>query len=376
MIRSFAPVLVGVVISCLPVAAQAPKAHDNFAPEVRRDGWATSDATSAGLDRAALSRMEQAITGGDFKKITSILVARHGHLAYEAYFEGAADSLRDTRSATKTITSMLAGIALDQHLLPGLDAKVLSYFPEKLPLANPDPRKAEITLEDLLTMSSLMECDDWNNFSRGNEERMYLIEDWVKFFLDLPIKGFPPWATKPKDSPYGRSFSYCTAGVTTLGFVLEKATHAKLADFANKDLFDPLGIQHVQWNYSPLGLAMGGGGLRLQSRDLLKLGQIYLDGGSWNSKDIISESWVKRSTVPHAQIDEQTKYGYLWWLRDFKAGERPWSAYYMSGNGGNKVAIFPQLDMVVVITSTNYNTKGMHEQTERLLTDYILPKQQ
>jgi CubicO group peptidase (beta-lactamase class C family) len=302
-------------------------------------------------------------------------VARHGKLAYEAYFDGSADSLRDTRSATKTITGMLAGISLDQHLLPGLDAKVVGYFPEKQPLAHPDPRKAAITIEDLLTMSSLMECDDWNNFSRGNEERMYLIEDWVKFFLDLPIKGFPPWVTNPQDSPYGRRFSYCTAGVTTLGGLLEKAIHMKLVDFAAKNLFGPLGIQNVQWSYSPLGLAMAGGGLRLESRDLLKLGQLYLDGGSWNGKRIVSESWVKNSTTPHAQIDEQTNYGYLWWLKNLKAGERSWSAYFMSGNGGNKVAVFPQLDMVVVITSTNYNTKGMHEQTERLLTDYILPRQ-
>jgi CubicO group peptidase (beta-lactamase class C family) len=355
--------------------ASSQVSHDNFAPESRSDGWTATDTTSAGLDRAALLRMQQAIATGEFKKITSILVARHGKLAYEAYFDGQGESLRDTRSASKSITGMLAGIALDQHLLPGLDAKVVSYFPDKQPLANPDPRKADITIEDLLTMSSLMECDDWNNFSRGNEERMYLIEDWVKFFLDLPIKGFPPWVTKPQDSPYGRSFSYCTAGVVSLGGVLEKTTHTKLADFAATNLFGPLGIQNAQWSYSPLGLAMGGGGLRLQSRDLAKLGQLYLNGGSWNGTPIVSESWVKNSTTPHVQIDEQTKYGYLWWLRDFQAGERSWSAYYMSGNGGNKVAVFPRLDMVVVITSTNYNTKGMHEQTERLLTDYILPKQ-
>jgi CubicO group peptidase (beta-lactamase class C family) len=375
MLRNPATIFLAFALSCLSATAQQPKPHYNFAPETRSDGWLITDSTSAGLDRAALSRMEQAIASGEFKKTTSILVARYGKLAYEAYFDGSADTLRDTRSATKTITGMLTGIALDQHLLPGLDAQVVGYFPEKQPLANPDPRKAAITLDDLLTMSSLMECDDWNNFSRGNEERMYLIEDWVRFFLDLPIKGFPPWATKPQDSPYGRSLSYCTAGVVTLGAVLEKATHEKLAGFAARNLFGPLGIQNVQWSYSPLGLAMAGGGLRLESRDLLKLGQLYLNGGSWNGKRIVSASWVKRSTAPHAQIDEETNYGYLWWLKNFKAGERSWSAYFMSGNGGNKVAVFPQLDMAVIITSTNYNAKGMHGQTERLLTDYILPKQ-
>jgi len=375
MLRDVAGVFLSIVLPCLIASAQTQNRRDNFAPESRSDGWPTTNAASAGLDHVTLSRMEQAITAGEFKKITSILIARHGKLAYEAYFEGSADSLRDTRSATKSITSMLAGIALDQHLLPGLDAKVLSYFQEKQPLANPDARKAAITVEDLLTMSSLMECDDWNDYSRGNEERMYLIEDWVKFFLDLPIKGFPPWKTKPQDSPYGRSFSYCTAGITTTGGIMEKATHMKLADFAAKNLFGPLGIQHVQWAYSPLGLAQGGGGLQLESRDLLKLGQFYLNGGGWNGTRIVSESWVKSSTTPHVQIDDQTKYGYLWWLKDFRVGDRAYSAYFMSGNGGNKVAVFPQLDMVVVITSTNFNTKGMHEQTERLLTEYILPKQ-
>ena len=338
------------------------------------DGWTAVELGSAGLDSVAFARMEQAIAAGEFKKITSIVIARHGKLAYEKYFEGDAATLRDTRSATKTITSMVTGIAIDQRALPGPDAKVFSYFPEKQPLANPDPRKDATTVEDILTMSSLLECDDWNQYSRGNEERMYVIEDWVKFFLDLPVKGFPPWVTKPQDSPYGRSFSYCTAGVTTLGGVLEKALKTKLADFAAASLFTPLGIQHVQWAYSPLGLAQGGGGLRLRSRDLLKLAQLYLDQGLWNGKQVVSEKWVKVSTTPHAQIDDDTRYGYLWWLKDFKGGAHSYSAYYMSGNGGNKVAVFPALDMTVVITSTNYNTRGMHEQTDRLLTDYILPK--
>ena len=333
------------------------------------DGWISSDAVSAGLDAAALSALEKAVASGDFKKITSVLVARHGKLVYEKYFDGDANSLRNTRSATKSITSMLAGIAIDHQQLPGTNAKVFAYFPEKQPVANPDPRKDQITIEDFLTMSSLLECDDNNEFSRGNEERMYIIEDWVKFLLDLPIKGFAPWATKPQESPYGRSFSYCTAGVTTLGAVLEKATKTKLADYAGQNLFGPLGIQRLKWAYSPLGLAQGGGGLELLSRDLLKLGQLYLNGGTWDGKRVVSEQWVKASTTPHVEVDESTKYGYLWWLKSFKGHP----AAYMSGNGGNKVAVIPDLDMVVVITSTNYNTRGMHEQTDRLLADYVLP---
>lgn len=340
--------------------------------DMAQSDWAAPQ--PAGFSVQRLAAMDAAIRKGDFKKITSVLIARNGKLAYESYPDGSsADDLRDTRSATKTVTSMLVGIAIDHGWLAGVNAKVFSFYPEKRPFQNPDPRKEQITVEDFLTMSSLLECDDWNDFSRGNEERMYLIEDWVQFALDLPIKGYAPWATKPKDSPYGRSFSYCTAGAFTLSGVLKKACGMPAEDLAAKYLFQPMGVQNVQWVFSPLGLAQTGGGLRFRSRDLLKLGQLYLNNGVWNGNRILPEKWIKTSTAPHVQIDDKTNYGYFWWLKSFKSDDNSHFAYYMSGNGGNKVAVFPDLNMVVVITSSNYNTSGMHEQTDRLLSDYILP---
>jgi len=154
--------------------------------------------------------------------------------------------------------------------------------------------------------------------------------------------------------------------------VLEKATGARADRYAREKLFEPLGITNVEWVYSPMNVPQTGGGLRLASRDLLKIAQLYLDGGQWQGKRIVSEAWVHRSTQPHARIDEATEYGYLWWLKSFKSGEKSYPAFFMSGNGGNKVVAIPALDMAVVITSTNYNTHGMHEQTERILTDYVL----
>src|SRR5271155_38570 len=353
------------------VAAQ--DAEKSSASNPMSDGWPTASVETAGLSAQKLQEMESAVRADEFKKITSVVIARHGKLAYEGYFGGTdANTLMETRSATKSITSMLIGIAIDRGLLASVDTPVLPFFRDKQPLQNSDPRKEKITVEDLLTMSSLLECDDWNDFSRGNEERMYLIEDWARFPLDLPIKGFAPWVTKPKDSPYGRSFSYCTAGAFLLGQAVERSVKMPVQDFAKKNLFDPLGIEKADWKFSPLGEAQTGGGLGLRSRDLLKLGQLYANGGVWNGKRIVSESWVKISTEPHVRIDEQTLYGYLWWLKSFKSGEHAHPAYFMSGNGGNKVEVLPDLDMVVVITSTNYNTKGMHEQTEKLLTDYVL----
>ena len=343
------------------------------APADRADGWPRGTLAEAGISPEPLRAMEQAARSGELKKITSVLIARHGKLVYEQYFDGDAATLRNTRSATKSITGMLVGIAIDQHKISGVDARMVSFFPGKR-FANPDPRKDQITVEDFLTMSSLLECDDDNQFSRGNEERMYIMEDWVKFTLDLPIKGFAPWQKKPQDSPYGRSFSYCTAGAATLAGVLQKAAGMPADKFAQKYLFDPLGIKTAQWSYSSLGLPLTGGGINFTSRDLLKLAQLYLNGGEWQGKPIVSRPWVERSTAPHAQIDDGIDYGYFYWLRSFgpKDGKQV-PAFYMNGNGGNKALVFRDLDLAVVITTTNYNTRGMHEQTDHMLNDYIIP---
>jgi CubicO group peptidase (beta-lactamase class C family) len=263
--------------------------------------WIPATPASAGLDSARLQAMQGAIDAGQFSKISSILIARHGTLAYEHYFAGDAESLRDTRSATKTITSMLIGIAIDQRQFAGVSARITPFFPDQ--------------------------------------------------------------------RPFSRSFSYCTAGAFTLGAVISRAARQPVEAFAQRNLFAPLGITNVQWMFSPLGLAQTGGGLRLRSRDLLTLAQLYLDRGLWNGRRIVAEEWVRTSTQPHVQIDEDTLYGYFWWLKKFGGS----AAYYMSGNGGNKVGVFPDLDMVVVITSTNYNTHGMHEQTDRLLNEFIVP---
>ena len=372
MSRAIAFLFVQICVSgSVSLSAQVVQSS---APQSTTDGWPIATAESAGVSSKPLQDLENSVRAGEFKKIGSVLIARHGKLVYEAYFDGDANALRDTRSATKSITDALIGIAISEKKLSGVDARVLKLLPEHArKLQNPDPRKERISIEDLLTMSSALECDDWNDASRGNEERMYVLEDWAQFILDLPIRGRMHVGEKIDPPPYGRYFSYCTGGVFILSEVLQKTTGLRTDRYAQEKLFGPLGISDAQWVYSPMNIPQTGGGLRLTSRDLLKMAQLYLNGGSWQGKRIVDEAWVRTSTQPHTRIDEDTEYGYLWWLKAFKSGGKSYPAFFMSGNGGNKVAVFPALDLAVVITSTNYSTHGMHEQTEKLLTDYILP---
>jgi CubicO group peptidase (beta-lactamase class C family) len=154
--------------------------------------------------------------------------------------------------------------------------------------------------------------------------------------------------------------------------VLERVVGQSIPDFAREALFLPLGIERAEWQYTPSGQAMTGGGLNLTSRDLLKLGQLHLLSGAWDGRQVVPAHWVDVSTKPHVQVDETTEYGYLWWLRGFSSGGQSHASYLMQENGGNRVAVFPALDLVAVITRVKYNVCAMRDVSDRLLTDHIL----
>lgn len=195
---------------------------------------------------------KQAIASDELKQIRSVLLQVDGQVVYEGYFNGAdAQTLHDVRSASKSVTALLVGAAIGDGRLPGVRAKVYDYFPAFVAHHDVDPRLRGTTVEDLLAMSTLWECDDENPFSAGHEERMYVGERWLDFALALPVKGFAPWMARPEDSPHGRAFAYCTANSFVLGAVLERATGQPLADYAAHALERPLGITHSQWNRSP-----------------------------------------------------------------------------------------------------------------------------
>ncbi|MER2177264.1 MAG: serine hydrolase [Stenotrophomonas maltophilia] len=229
----------------------------------------TSPAAPVALAPARITALESAIVAQDIKQVTSVLLLVDGQVAYEGYFNGGtAETLNDVRSASKSVTAMLVGAAIGDGHLPGMQARVYDYFPAFTARHPVDARLRPMTVEDLLTMSTLWECDDENAFSAGNEERMYVTEHWLDFALSLPVKGFAPWMTRPEDSPHGRSHAYCTANSFVLGAVLQQATKRPLADYAAQVLERPLGITASTSNRSPDGIGMGGGGTRYRSRDL------------------------------------------------------------------------------------------------------------
>jgi len=336
------------------------------------DGWPSAATDDPALDPARLRMIDAKVADGTLKQITSVMVVHAGRPVYEQYFDGDADTLRDVRSATKSVTALLAGIAIDRGDLPGVEARVYDRFPAFSTTHAVDPRLRAMTLADLLTMSALWECDDQNAFSSGNEERMYVTEHWLDFALALPVKGFAPWMTRPEDSPHGRAFAYCTANSFVAGALVERATGQSLARFAATALEQPLDIRSSHWNLSPEGIGMGGGGTRYRTRDLAKFGQLVVDGGRWRGRQVVSAGYIQAMTTPQAQAEDDAEYGYQWWRLHFDLAGRDVAVWAMSGNGGNYVFVWPQRHLVAVVTTNAYNRSFAHPQSRQLFRDYIL----
>lgn len=347
-------------------------------PVSEDDGWNTANLAEAGLDPKPLTALVQQIldTKTDWYTapyIHSLLIAHHGKLALEEYFYGfGPERTHDTRSSAKTITGTLVGIALDHGAKFTVDTPVLTLLPEYQDLANPDPRKQKITVQDLLTMNSGFACDDNDDDSPGNEDTMQGQDkqpDWYRYILDVPIKG----------EPGDKQAVYCTAGINLLGGIIRNTTGMPLTDFFQKYYAGPLDIHDYHMNLSPTGDAYMGGGIYLRPRDMLKLGQLYLDGGTWNGKRVLSAGWVKAATTQHSYFAASDYapghgYGYTWHLFHTTVGGHDYSEYMAQGNGGQLVMVVPELDLAAVVTAGNYgNFPTWRKFFEELLPQYIIP---
>jgi CubicO group peptidase (beta-lactamase class C family) len=288
----------------------------------------------------------------------SLLIVRHGALVTEAYFQPYSPETEHTiESLTKSILGTLVGIAIDQGKLESADQKLVDFFPERT-IANLDNRKKNITIANLLALDTGLDCSD---FAPPASE-MWESPDWVQFMLDLPMKNDP-----------GKQWSYCTGAVHLLSAILQKATGQDPRLFANEHLFKPLGIPAVPveaWMADPQGLSFGGAGLYLTPRDVAKYALLYLTGGQWEGRQIVSRAWVETSTRPHAYAGNDPNfgamprdYGYLWSLF-------PAAGFYSAlGMGGQHIHIVPEQDLAVVITAAE-PVNSFHFS---LIQNYILP---
>jgi CubicO group peptidase (beta-lactamase class C family) len=331
--------------------------------------WETATPQSVGADPRPLKDLAEAIGHGDFPKTTSVLIVYRNRLIYDRYFgDGGPDLLNDTRSATKSITSLAVGVAIRDGAVASVTAPAFEYLTVLAPFQNDTPLKREITVEDLLTMSSALDCDDNVDASPGNEDRMHEQQRWARWAVDLPTK-----QDYQRDDTGRGPFSYCTAGAFLLGQIVQGATHTPVDQYIERKILKPLGISKWEWPRSPTGEVMTGGGLRLRSRDLAKIAWMMVNDGHRGAYSVVPAAWVKAATTAHRKANAEQDYGYLFWQRPYASKCGITSGWYMAGNGGNAIVVLKELGAAIVISRKNYNTQGMHQQTVDLLERYVLP---
>ena len=315
--------------------------------------------------------MSGEIRSGRLGRIEAVVVEQSGSVVQEVYFRDSdAGSRIDVRSVGKSLTALAIGAAINDGLLESVDVPVWDYLIGDEPVEHDGSAKREITVDDLLSMSSTLECNDWVSRSPGNEERMYGTDVWRDFALNLPVD--PDYRELPNG--YGR-FSYCTAGVFLLGQVVEKATGQPFDSYVQARLFDPLGIAGADWRRSPSGEIQSGGQLGIRPADLARIGRMVLNGGTFGDQRILSADWLRTMLTSKVGATADMDYGYLWWTRFFAApdGSRTGGAF-MSGNGGNVVVVLPDYDAVAVVAATSYNRDDAFDNAIAVIETYVIPE--
>lgn len=311
----------------------------------------------------------------NYSNIHSILISKDGKLGYEQYFNGwSKDSVHDLRSAFKSITSLLAGIAVDKGLI-NVNQKVYSFFPEYKDFSRNNVWKKDMTIEHLLRMESGFDCEEFNG-DKDCETDMMASKDWVRFSLDLPMKHKP-----------GAVWAYMSSDPMIISGIISRVAKMSIMDFAKKYLFDPLGIKHYRWTIDPSGHGMTAGSFYMLPSDFVKIGQMILQKGMWKGNRIVSAAWLERSTntpipIPDfsyakfsgsaVAIPQPTYYGYYWYKEEVRTKTFRENVLFASGNGGQYIMMIERLGVVVVFTQGNYNSWKAKKAFD-LLARFIIP---
>lgn len=327
------------------------------------DGWVVAGLDSEGFDEQKILDMMDRVVNEDYAGIDSVVIVRNNKLLlywfanreldeFDAWIGNIYAERHILHSTSKSFTSALVGIAIDKGYIDSTQVKFYDLF-TYASYDHWDPRKAEMTLEDALTMRLGLEWDEWSlPYTDPNNDLVFLNSynfDWAKALLDLPMTD---------DS--GTEFVYNTAATNAIGQAVQNAVGIPLENFANENLFFPMQITDAEWARTPSTLPVGGSGLFLKSRDLAKFGQLYLDNGSWQGQQLISADWIADSVVPRVDVSSwatySEAYGFQWWLDDLSYQNQLVEAWVTSGYGGQYLFVVPSLDLVVAFTGRNYNT--------------------
>ena len=333
--------------------------------------WQTASPADVGLDHVALDRLRNDAAAGRFNNLHSILVAKNGKLVFEEYYAGFdAETLQFTASVSKSVGSILLGVAMEQGLVPGveqgfLDTTLGDLLPEQREVLAEDPRKSQIRLGHILSMTGGLAWDETSlPYSDADNDwiRASRADDPIGFALARPVVAEP-----------GAQFNYHGVYSIFPSYLIQRDVGVSAEDFAAENLFAPLGITEWEWESIASGLTDTDGGLHLRPRDMLKLGQLYLDGGVWSGDRIVSDAWVEESTQRRMVNEGMPDYCLLWWCDDFHYGDRTAYTYFASGHGGQKVFVFPSFDLVVVVTQQVFDNGYGEVNNIGILSRYVLP---
>ncbi len=368
-LKSLLPFLIWITFSACKSDVETTS-YTYSLPEGLLD-WEVATLEEAGMDQSIIEDLAESIVRGEFPEVHSMLIAKGGKLVFEDYFNGfERDDLHVLFSATKSYASTLLGIAIDRGEISSVDVPIVDFFPEKQSFFNEE--KENMTIKDLLTMTSGLEWDEWSTSgldAENSHEQMMTAPSQIDFVLNLPSVNKP-----------GALFTYNTGLSNLMAPIIENASGQPVEVYLNEHLFAKLNIATFHWeevidNYPSTGGSRGG--LEMLPKDMIKLGQLFLNRGKWNGEQVVSEQWVEQAIKPRIEQSNSIHYGYQWWNRTYftKDGSAV-EEYDAVGDGGQWIFIFEEFDLVIAFTAGNYTwDKGpdLMFQHVNMVQHYILP---
>ncbi|MFX0062876.1 MAG: serine hydrolase domain-containing protein [Candidatus Hermodarchaeota archaeon] len=315
--------------------------------------WQSTTPEEQNMDSSKLDAMIDYFVKQHYA-VDSVLVVRNSYIVREEYFGISEDRIHPIYSCTKSIISALIGIAIQEGYIQNINQKMVDFFPERN-ISSLNSWKQAITIEHLLSMTSGLSWNEGISYfsSQNSFVQLTASNDWVQFVLDRPMKSEP-----------GTIWNYNSGGSHLLSVILDLTTGNNTLAFAQHHLFNSLGISEIEWSTDPQGFYFGGSRMRLKTRDMAKLGYLYLNNGIWDGEQIVPKEWVISSTEKYIALDDYVEYGYQWWIYP------QLDAFLAVGWGGQRIVIIPKYNLVVIFTGNMGESVVSHY---KMIADYIIP---